>query len=481
MATLKKTDFAKPAAAGPYAGKTRHEIFTAKIKDKKPFIIGPSKSGKEVIGISYTFNKSTHAGNLIYTTKGSKKKEEVANTKIFKDGDFGGGSSGSGGGAEDTKYTESTQCYYCALVFKQKKPLDLKKPPTTTQLKSAASQVYASKSLEDCLKNGPQSWFEQGTYIKTANLVYKQYKNKFKGTVYFHRAGDGSKSKFMDNVYKAKQTCHNNDKKSKVVQAPGSFSNDKWNPGDIWATTLSNEAKPLEKYTKDWSTLNKAVAEMSGVGKAQSATLLGISLKSIAGGSMGTYQEYNLPKKHGSEVKFTNFQYGQKNNFFSAKDSYIYTNKGRMQLRTFGGDAAWQGEIKGVAAAGGKIGGGNIVFYLQRVTRNNVMMFGNSGKEGHLISDITKTNFAKTFYKYYVDLAKSAKNMYKEAKPMSFELFESQLKDTDKGFKVSKYITTVFLVELIKLSGKDSSQLMTDCWSYAASSTDQSSFFIKIS
>ena len=37
-------------------------------------------------------------------------------TKLFKDPDFGGGA-GSGGGADDTKYTESGQCYFTSLVF----------------------------------------------------------------------------------------------------------------------------------------------------------------------------------------------------------------------------------------------------------------------------------------------------------------------------------------------------------------------------
>ena len=48
--------------------------------------------------------------------------------------------------------------------------------------------------------------------------------------------------------------------------------------------------------------------------------------------------------------------------FFSSQDIYIETNSGEIQFRTFGGSTSWQGEIKGTAAAAGKIGGGNVNF-----------------------------------------------------------------------------------------------------------------------
>ena len=61
---------------------------------------------------------------------------------------------------------------------------------------------------------------------------------------------NGSGSKFMDNIYKAKATCQKIDKESGDPQAPGTFSNDKWNPGDIWMTSLQSPAsqKPFENF-----------------------------------------------------------------------------------------------------------------------------------------------------------------------------------------------------------------------------------------
>ena len=99
--------------------------------------------------------------------------------------------------------------------------------------------------------NGGEDWFKMGyglqsdTFIKCANAVYLKYKNKVQGAVYFHRG-----SPFMAKVYAAKKEVARMDKAQaqkdgKMPQAPGSFSDDKWNPGDIWMTTMSPASDPL--------------------------------------------------------------------------------------------------------------------------------------------------------------------------------------------------------------------------------------------
>src|SRR6056300_2071202 len=128
MATLSSDDTRKVASSGEYAGTQRPDIFAKKINDKKTFRISTA-NGKEIVGVEY--NKTTET--LTYYVKGDNKNiNTIKRSQIFKDKDFGGGS-GSGGGAEDTKYTESLQCYYCSYVFNIKKgkctsvsPKDLK-------------------------------------------------------------------------------------------------------------------------------------------------------------------------------------------------------------------------------------------------------------------------------------------------------------------------------------------------------------------
>ena len=114
MASLGKQDFfdgsdPKTAGAGKYAGQSREQIVLSKIKAKDVFIIGKDASGKKIFGSSldtsdWPYKLSYGEGNTIPVTK------------LFKDPDFGGGA-GSGGGADDTKYTESGQCYFTSLVF----------------------------------------------------------------------------------------------------------------------------------------------------------------------------------------------------------------------------------------------------------------------------------------------------------------------------------------------------------------------------
>ena len=483
MAALQKADFEKQASGGTYAGKTRHEIFHLKIKDKKQFIIGNTGAGRKVTGVSYDYNPrdTNQSGTLTYYIHNKNDLLTVSNRKIFKDADFGGGAAGSGGGAEVTKFTESTQCYYCAYVFKHRRKIDLTKPPTYDDLKSCENLVYASKSLDDCIKKGPSAWFDDQIYAKTANAMFEKYKGKFKGTVYFHRSGDGSKSKLMDNIYQAKLICGRKDRESGEPQAPGSFSNDKWNPGDIWATTLPNEAKPLHEHTDSWGELNDAVARLSGAFGGD-AKILGISLKRLSG--MGKVQEFNIPgTKAFGDISFSHFTFGQINDFFSSTDSYLYTAvQGRMQLRTFSTTASWQGQITGAAAAGGKIGGGNLAFYLELVTKGRVKMFGASGTEDVLIRNeiLNSDKYSNEFYKMYLTLANSVKNLHREGRPMSQEEFEKKLSGATDGFRVSKYITCRFVTELLKLTDKEQNEIMTLCWLYASSATDQSSYYIKI-
>ena len=68
---------------------------------------------------------------------------------------------------------------------------------------------------------------------------------KWTGVPYFHRG-----SPFMSAIYDAKKQALAFDKKQTIRKAPLSgFSDDKWNPGDIWMSTLEpnpNSSRPLD-------------------------------------------------------------------------------------------------------------------------------------------------------------------------------------------------------------------------------------------
>ena len=459
MAALKSSDFQKPASSGPYAGQSRQDIFASKIKEDKPFIIGSTKYGEVVRGLS--FNTTTK--KFTYENK-QKKILEISYTSVFKDTDFGGGA-GSGGGAEDTKYTESLQCYFCSYVFNvAKKKITY---VSDAELKKSERYVNATISLDEGLKNGPANWIETDVYIKTANKLFEVYGSKMQSPVYFHRG-----SKFMDNVYAAKATCHKLDKASDTPQAPGSFSNDKWNPGDIWASTFQPTDKPLEGYTESWGALNARVLKLAQEGK-----LLGISLKKVVTDS-ARLEEYNKGNVVG-DVTFMSATFGSSGNFFSSIDGYITTSKGKIQVRAFSGTQGWQGEIKATGAAGGKIGGGNIEFYSKM--HLDKILYPIEGKESSVLDHMNGTDFLTEFYEMYV----SVNSKMQPSQPLldRKEFFNEldKLTNNKRSFLFSKYLVLRLYDNMFSSTTAQRNALINSFYKYAGSSTDQSSYYVKLS
>ena len=466
MGTLSKTEILKTASSGPYAGNEREDIFDLKIRDGKTFTLGATKSGEIVEGVFYD-RKSK-----LFTYKTKDGVAQVTLTKIFKDKDFGGGA-GSGGGAEDTKYTESLQCYYCSYVFNiAKKQV---KAVSDNDLENATEWVDASVKLADCLKSGPKVWIETDVYLKTANKLFEKYGRKMlkNGNVYFHRG-----SKFMSNVYSAKKVVQKLDKKTASPQAPGSFSEDKWNPGDIWASTFNKNDKPLEDYTSSWGELNARVYEL-----ASSGQLLGISLKKVgAKATQATFTEYNSPKlsAQNSRYTFTYFTYGRTGDFFNSQDIYITTSAGQVQFRTFGGQTAWQGEIKGGEAAGGKIGGGNVEFFCQQVFGSGI--YGRFNNEKEYLASIKRDERDETFEKnLYEQYKKHNDRSVPSTSLLSEGDFINRVKAATYNWKNSKALCMNFLDVLENGTPQEKNKLITKMYRYAQSNTDQSSYFVKLS
>ena len=462
MAYLKSGDLKKPSSNGDYAGQERLDIFLLKIKDNKPFILGDTKSGKKVTGIEFDKIGKT----LIYEDQ-YKKQGSVPYSKVFKDPDFGGGA-GSGGGADDTKYTESLQCYYCSYVFnKAKKQVT---SVTPKQLDSAKQFVDATKSLKDCLKSGPADWVETDVYIKTANKLWEKYGSKVSGTVYFHRG-----STFMDNVYKAKKKCQDIDKASDNPQAPGSFSHDKWNPGDIWMSTFGKSEKPLEDFTSSWGILNKKVAELAGANSPTDKTkLLGISLKKI-GNVPAKLSEYKVPN---AEVKkdytYKGYKYGKTGDFFSSQDIYFETSADDIQFRTFGGATSWQGEIKGSSAAAGKIGGGNVDFYTNQIMRKRFLP---TQGESALFLEAKQDDYPEKLYELY---KKHNDGQLRARNLMDYSVFLENFHKTNLNWRNSKIVCMRFLDVIESSTKKEQNDFVNLLYLYGSSDTEQSSYFVKV-
>ena len=473
----------KSATQGDYAGQTRKQIVESKIKDKKPFIIGETESAPKVYGISLDKTKFPYI--LTYTKKlGNDAEGTYPVTKIFKDKDFGGGA-GSGGGADDTKYTESCQCYFTSLAFNVIKGSLKKSDCTPENIAMAAEFVDARHkgktiSYSDIVDKGPESWVNEDTYRRTANIIYDAYNKKFVDRpVYCHRG-----SKFMDAIYDAKKSVMKTD----TFSAPGSFSNDKWNPGDIWLSTLGVEEKPLAG-TKTWAEINQKVLKLAGeldkkhYEGQKKTSLLGVSLKKLQP-DKGGIDKYNTAKrKHNVIVKYKNFTFGKTGKFFNSADIYFNFDVANVQLRSFNTTSSWQGEIKGLAAAGGKIGGGNLNYYLEKHAlddKGKGISIGYPDDKGKYskIDRWKETTSDKVdllkMYNLYVSLS-DPKNI------VAIDEFTKQTKLKGNGFKFSKNMCVMFMSAFLSQKIDVRNKIATEVVRYAASNTDISSFFIKVS
>jgi len=470
MATLQSKDFKKTASSGKYAGNTRHQIILEKIKSQDQFTIGKTTAGKKIYGVS--LDAKTWPYRLSYSDKpgGDAEGKLISITKLWKDPDFGGGA-GSGGGAKETSFTESGQCYYTSLIFNIIEGKELKQKDCTPEnLKRAAAYVDATISITDFLENGPQDWIDSDIYRRTANLIYSKYKTKFKGKVYCHRG-----SKFMDNIYKAKKSVMQSDKFS----APGSFSNDKWNPGDIWLSSLPPKSQPLNESTT-WAELNQKVLDLAGALKGQTKTsLLGVSLKKLAG--PGKIDWYNAAeRKHNVSVKFKGFRFGKTGDFFSSMDIYLQFDVAEVQLRAFNTTSAWQGEIKGLAAAGGKIGGGNLNYYLGKHANKSIGYPGNNRATAEWKEmPANQVDFNK-MYELYSQMNGLQTGVGKKFPPVSFDEFVARTKAKGNGFIFSKNMCLMFIQNFLAVKQEIRNNISTEIVRYAASNTDISSFYIKV-
>ena len=439
-------DLKKEAGKGPYKGIARSQIIKLKIADKKEFTLN---NGAKI--------KGTNWDEKTYTLFVGTRK--ISLKEIKKDPDFGGG--GSGAGADVTAIVECGQALVCSLIYNMIKKEIKWEDLTYEGLQKAMQYCYLTETLDTIIERSPPEWVQ--SYVKSANILYRNY--KMSGTpVYFHRG-----SKFMNEVYSGKKIVFDADKKSDNPQAPGSFSDDKWNPGDIWMTTL----KTVPSISTDsWASLNKDIYDL-----AQAKKLIGVSLKKV--GASAHIEEYNaLSTKQTKEYRYASFRVtsaserGPLPPFFNSIDLYMSIGDREVQFRATSGEASWQGEIKGATAAGGKIGGGNVNFYLKKYVGEG--LFNKS--EDEVLKFVKTKDFFNEFYALY--------KKHFDGKILPYEEFvmnaNTKQKDS-KGYLFSKYMNMKFIDIFLSANTSTRNKIATDFVRYAASNTDQSSFFVKIS
>ena len=488
------------------SGKTAKLSFTKLAEDMKVPAKFKRGNDKDIEALKNINNDPDT--NMIFTD-GSKeyKLTDLEKTMEFgstnQPGSVGGGSIGA------TATTESLQCYYNALRYKlgkelsdknaQESDLTDKSLENVVHVFNGSKKLNAAQLIANHLKGNAETvktygtWINfddkgQNVYTKTANALATN--QKWPSFTHFHRG-----SPFMKACYEAKKLALDFDKtlKADVRKAPAAgYSDDKWNPGDIWMSTLNPDPQsshPLDfgkggkSCNLTFETLKDAVYE-----KAIAKELLGVSLKKLAGAAK--ISQFNLPERiQNVDVSLKGFRFGKTGDFFSSTDVYlIFSNDKEMQFRSFDGTKSWQGEVKGAAAAGGKIGGGGVNFYCSDILKSPI---------GGKIDDAmkwTETKFDNSKFDKFYDLYKTYnvhednKNSIDKKELVDKKTFIanangyiSRGKNASGSFKFSRFMGLLLLDAIYTKKDKSKrKKWATKVLRYAMSNIDISSYFIKI-
>lgn len=351
----------------------------------------------------------------------------------------------SGAGAEVTALAESLQAYACATRQHLGEPLlDVAQITTKT-----ISDADCDRTLKQCMDGLDEQWFY--SVIQTANAIFEDVPKAKIGKKYkFYRGG-----KFVDSIY---------DEWRRHKKGSGITGDDKWNPADIWMVKKDYTHKVNFPSLKDYNEyMYNAFANVE---------LIGISLKKLGKNEKAHSKIFNAGKP--ITARFTGVKLGPV--MTDSKDIYIqYESEGKtgeVQFRNFSSrpvPSSWQGEIKGKAAAGGKIGGG-VIF-------EGAEFVGVSKQQ--LISP-SKTPIEKPKDSDFKEFATAFKNLSGSKEKVDTLIINAKAGHRqDKTWWMSKYIG-VMLVDRVIKSGK-MDELCAYIFQYASSATKNSCVFIKYS
>lgn len=362
------------------------------------------------------------------------------NSKVIKIVYKNNKASGSGAGAAVTALGESAQCWYTAIAFSG---FDLDSADDLHKnVYKIKSKCDTTASYDDVSKLLTDDWIRSS--IKIAN--YMKSMNIFKAKMASYRFHRGSK--MVDKISAMFLSANRADKRFSDIN--------KWTPADIWVATGVGERTIINANPKQsWASLNDMIIKLY-----ESKDLIGVSLKKVEAAAHHEVFNYGF---NDHVAKYNSMKISNK-----SKDGYLlfaYKDDPNMsiQFRSFDKLSGWQGEIKGKYASGGKIGGGNVAAIMNRVA--NVKLSSTDAKQ---IATRVRSNDKSI-----------SQSITTFAKQLNVQVDEPSIQEPD--WRYSKFLTLEFLSEFKKLSADKQSKVIKEIVGYAASATDTSAVFIKIS
>lgn len=391
---------------------------------------------------------------LRYYQNGKKESENINVTALTKTQMFGS-NKGSGAGAKETALFESATAWALGLckVTGKKIKKDYTFPQcdesTWDPVKPHVDTTATCKEVMEFLA-GDKVW--STAIINTVNLLYD---SKYWSDDYNFFRGKGIVD-VVENHFK--KVNKNSDKP---------FSNvNKWSPADIYLCNCDFDTKEITRHT-NFQQMNACMLKL-----IEAKKLMGVSLKKIT--SSGSIKEINYGTWQKVQQTFAEIS---SNTLFDSMDIYFHMGSGaKVQFRsTDKVGSTWQGEVSGVTAKHGKIGGGVLDKILKAVNEKYGLFTNAKYADTKAISK-DKKNLGPEI----VRLAKANTSAYGTVGGVG-EINLKNVNDMSAKWKFSKFMCLVFADIVRQMDKDEKDELATAMYAYATSTSDLSGPYIKVS
>ena len=397
-----------------------------KMKRGEPF---DTKKGAKIILYSADVERALKTNNKKFARARLKTADgaEISFGDIIKTKEFGGGTSGSGGGSDNTTATESAQCVYAQAIWDN---------PRTTFSPSELAKAYRKCDVDattDQILNIGDDW------VQSSIMGAKLLKRVLGGKQYtWHRGSSWVTA--MDSRFK------------RLNKKDRFFTNlNKWTPADIWIVASGADSKYDFDSAESLVDLNNMLLQAYAA-----RDVLGISLKKI--GNRPKIVQVNYKKPFKAPV-FSKVTYGKKG-YWNAKDGYIMYNDGEIQFRTY---PEFQCEIIGRTAKHGKVSFGP----MQSLLRQNSIP---QMEDRNDIRREWRQDPGSVIGKWYGLYGKTNNPM------MTLEEFTAEANQKDDNWVTSKYLVTKLF---LNIKGKEQA-FLEDLYRYAKSQSITSAVHLKL-
>lgn len=241
---------------------------------------------------------------------------------------------------------------------------------------------------------------------------------------------------------------------------------DKWNPADIWLVKPSFANTNFNQF-KSILDLNEWIAD-----NFRKKTVMGVSLKQV--GRTAKTEIYNDGKK--TDIFYLRFDTG-KTGFEKAINATVHfkgDSTGSFVLRSFGRPESISAEINGALAQGGKVGSGPLFNIVRRFDRRFNPMTHQQ------ISALYKSKPSQVYQMVYDRMKRLEPQQAKRFNAVTLgKVIES--KPNALTYVISKIQSSDVVTAVSKMPKKKRDEILAAVISYAASSTEISSMFLKVS